>query len=88
VPLTDTTFIWADLFDSQGISQTVVLHDDGQGGDAIADDGRSYANLAGLPRAGNYQRVVATLRAPGSVVLLSPKSCLRSPVSCRSSVVE
>jgi hypothetical protein len=61
-PLTDTTFIWADLVSSQGFTQTVILHDDGLGGDRAAGDGVAYTSLFNLPRPAAYDKVIATLR--------------------------
>ena len=53
-PLSRNTMVWADLVDVQGITETVVLYDDGQHGDGAAQDGRFGASLDGVVREGGY----------------------------------
>lgn len=57
-PLSRNTMVWADLVDVQGITETVVLYDDGQHGDGAAHDGRFGASLDGVVRGGGYTAYV------------------------------
>ncbi|NOK63292.1 MAG: hypothetical protein GFH25_541220n142 [Chloroflexi bacterium AL-N10] len=56
--LSRNTMVWADLVDVQGITETVVLYDDGQHGDGAAHDGRFGASLDGVVRGGGYTAYV------------------------------
>ncbi len=60
-PLTDTTAVWVELQHSSGITNTIIVYDDGQHGDAASDDGHFGGNISTIPINGIY-RATVTMR--------------------------
>lgn len=57
-PLTDTTFAWVDLKHTSGVTQTLILADDGTRGDTAAGDGRYIASVDAQLPYGLYQATI------------------------------